>query len=126
VKLTLTILFSLMLAWTQSLSALLSPAPAVPPVFASEMADECMVECACGVAMAMPRCCVAPARPLPTPSPAAPARTVTQTDWQLLISPVVRALDLTTQAAEPAVPSFLPNLHPGAVPIFERNCTWLI
>jgi hypothetical protein len=79
----------------------------------------------CGCHRAVCCCCQTPANPQSAPRPAAPARTLTQNDWQI----VAAVLHHVSSNAAPSQPSFFqlrPSLEAAPVPLYQRDCALLI
>ncbi len=80
----------------------------------------------CCCACKMINCCVAqPTSPV-QPIPAAPARTVSQHHYQIVST--IAALLLQSPEKSPEKISLPPlaSLDPAAVPLYQRNCSYLI
>jgi hypothetical protein len=117
VKSIFAILFSLVLVATQT-------------VFASNgvgvSSQQSATHTCCGNSCCHKSCCVAKDAPASAPMPVAPARTVSQTDSQLLVT-VIQALlqpPVATTSNFVSPPSSIPASV--AVPLYERNCSYLI
>jgi hypothetical protein len=111
VKRALTILFLLALAFSQPLALLATDCSGPLPC------------CGCGGKM---KCCVAEADSSPANAPAVPAPSFTQDNFQLL-QLLPPGLMLPFSAPDCRVtPQIVAAAPAGAVPIFTRDCAFLI
>lgn len=71
-------------------------------------------------------CCVAQPTPAPEPVPATPARAISQSNLQIIAAFVSLLLPAPEKATAPV--SFSPSISPvpTAVPLYDRNCSYLI
>jgi hypothetical protein len=70
-------------------------------------------------------CCQTPANPQSTPRPAAPARTLSQNDWQI-VAAVVQNHSSSAAPSRPSCLDLLPSLVAAPVPLYQRDCALLI
>ena len=111
-KTLLAIFFSLALLGTQSV--FLIGAPAAKPVS----------QCACDKCDTS--CCKKKAASESRPVSSAPAPTRAQIEWQLLAAVLTQLVTLPG-ASKPEVSfRFLPPIPAPAVPLYQRNCSFLI
>jgi hypothetical protein len=90
--------------------------------FAEAMAPAQKARCGCHRAVC---CCQMPANPSSSPRPAAPARTVTQNDLQI----VAAVVEQIFSSAAPTRPSHFharPSLGAAPIPLYQRDCVLLI
>jgi hypothetical protein len=92
--------------------------------FADAMAAARPATCGCHLAVC---CCCGqtPANPNSAPRPVAPARTITQNDWQI----VAAAVEQMFSSAAPSRPSSFharPSLGAAPIPLYQRDCVLLI
>jgi hypothetical protein len=113
-KTTLAILFSLMLAWTQSVSACL--ALAAPAETAS---GQCCSPCTCAVS-----CCVESSEP--DRQPAAPPPAATKLQWQFIQALCCTLLEAPAIEQPKISPQSVPADSSVAVPLYTRHCAYLI
>jgi hypothetical protein len=109
-KTVFALLFSLALVWTQTV--FVSDAQA-----GEEAAPSCCHRCSC---------CATPSNPAPEPVPVAPVRTLSQNDLQLVAVVTQTLLKQTVSLAPKNSYSFLVSVSLPAIPIYERNCSFLI
>jgi hypothetical protein len=79
----------------------------------------------CGCHRAVCCCCHTPAKPDSAPRPAAPVRTLTQNDWQV----VAAAVEQIFSPAAPSRPSCFPVrplMEAAPIPLYQRDCVLLI
>jgi hypothetical protein len=79
----------------------------------------------CGCHKAVCCCCQTPANPQSAPRPAAPARTVTQNDWQI-VAAVVEHLSSSAAQLQPSFSHLRLSLEAAPVPLYQRDCALLI
>jgi hypothetical protein len=70
-------------------------------------------------------CCTKPTNSQSVPQPVAPTRTISQTDWQL-VAAVAHHLMRSETVVQPVLSSHSPKVASLAVPLYQRNCTFLI
>jgi hypothetical protein len=90
--------------------------------FAEAMAPAQTARCGCHRTVC---CCQTPANPNSTPPPAAPARSVTQNDLQI----VAAVIEQVFSSAAPPLPSHFharPSLGGAPIPLYQRDCVLLI
>jgi hypothetical protein len=112
-KTTFAILASFLLVGSQSVFAFgQSPSPESQ-------------ECGCCSCKKMD-CCVAQPTSTPQPIPAAPARTVSQNNLQIIAMAVSLILQTPDKIAEPISFSPVSSFAVTDVPLYEWNCSYLI
>jgi hypothetical protein len=112
VKATLTFIFS----------ALLLIGQCILPESAVASAPQKCKRCDCG----MKKCCVKTAAPESNQAPAAPAPARSLKQFQ---SPVILSTPIAASAASQSCQVFFPasTFRPAqAIPVYDRNCAWLI
>src|ERR1700722_7131279 len=90
--------------------------------FAGATTSASQSNCGCHQAVC---CCQTPASPQSTPRPAAPTRTVTQTDWQV-VAAIVEHVSSGAAPSRPSFPLLAPSLEAAPVPLYQRDCALLI
>jgi len=112
-KATFAILFSLLLAI----------APKALPVKAEAQANTatCCRRCGCEAP-----CCIANPSPSSSPAPAAPAPNVSVKQIQLAIAVVGKSLGTPASSSSQIFFQVSSFLDSSAVPLYKRNCTFLI
>jgi len=73
---------------------------------------------------AMPVCCAQPANHVPFAPASLPAPS--QNEWHALAASVSSALTLPSIPIAGYSPHFVPPVSPTAIPLFQRNCSYLI
>ena len=111
-KTLLTILFSLALLGTQSV--FIVGAPLGPPVS----------HCACDKCVTS--CCKKKASSDSQPLPYAPVRSSAQSEWQFLAAVTTQLATRLTSSESEVFFRFLPPVSAAAVPLYQRNCSFLI
>jgi hypothetical protein len=71
-------------------------------------------------------CCFSNGSPESRPLPATPTRTASQIDWQILAVIGQQLLGQPATASVADIPSSHPVYSLTAVPLYERNCSYLI
>jgi hypothetical protein len=112
-KIVCALLLAFVLVLTQAAPVAGSPTPA--------QTAQC-AKC-CGHCPA--RCCATPANPNSAPRPATPARTATHNDLQIVAAVVICQLPETASPCLSIVQT-RPCLAGVGVPLFQRNCIFLI
>ncbi|HWF03840.1 MAG TPA: hypothetical protein VHA06_09145, partial [Candidatus Angelobacter sp.] len=65
-------------------------------------------------------CCIAKDVPTPESPPITPTRTVSQTDWQVLLAVTQHIFDHPLTEVSPSFPSDSPAPSLGAIPLYQR------
>ena len=111
-KTLFAIFFSLALLGAQSV--FLIGAPAAKPVS----------QCACEKCDTS--CCKKKAAPESQPSSSTPAPTRAQIEWQVLAAVLTQLVALPASSKSDVSLRFLPPIPAPAVPLYQRNCSFLI
>jgi len=109
-KTTFAVLFSVLLIATQTVFT--------AKVAADKTKASCCSERAC--------CCATPENSVPASQPAAPTRTISQTDWQTLAALAQQILQQPILATQKISPAHFPLSSVSAVSLYERDCSFLI
>ena len=116
-KSAFAMLFSLVLIATQTAFMVEGPGSASAPGDAKR--------CACERSRCEKPCCVSQGAPAPLSLPTLPARAVSQPDWQLSVA-AQAAPDLAALQFTPRLPFDSSVLSMSAIPLYRRNCSYLI
>ena len=111
-KAVFTILFSLLLVAGQALC------------FEGTAASASRPACACSTCAK--GCCVGKNPPATPVQPVAPASTFSQESWQLIITQALCFLELPQTRTSNHAISFSAPLNASTIPLYERNCSYLI
>lgn|SRR5579859_4168348 len=116
-KSAFAMLFSLLLIATQTAFVVEGPGPA------SALSDA--RQCACARSHCPKSCCVSQGVPVPVSPPTVPTRAVSQPDWQLSAT-ASATLDLAALQFNPRLPFDSSVLSVTAIPLYRRNCSYLL
>src|SRR5258708_15182406 len=116
-KSAFAMLFSLLLIATQTAFMVEGPGPASVRNDAKQ--------CACARSQCPKSCCVSQGVPAPVFPPTVPTRAVSQPDWQLSAT-AQGALDLAALQFNPRLPVDSSALSVTALPLYQRNCSYLL
>ena len=116
-KRLLAILFIVALVWAQG-----APGVCVAGASAGGAGRSACVCCHCGKA----NCCMNKAARQPLPLPAAPAPSGAQPGHLLLLAPAALAFVLPQSAGTVLSLSASGLQQPASIPLYQRNCTFLI
>jgi len=116
VKTVIAILFSVLLAGAQTVFTVDSSCPMAPA----------KSECGCSHCD-KPACCAAKSNPLSQPRAPSPARDDSRNRSHLLADRVTPLLfSLPTPAAQESIALFAPSLTMTDIPLYARNCSYLL
>jgi len=90
--------------------------------FAVAMSSAQPARCGCHMVVC---CCQKPANPNSAPRPAAPVRTVTQNDVRIVAAVVEQVFSSPAQA-QPSYFCPRPSLGIAPIPLYQRDCVFLI